>query len=134
MNEEKNELITYRPFREADMNFILDSWLKTLRVNNELYRLIDKEIYKAVYPKIVHNLVHTCITKVACLKEDEDVIIGYACHSDETLHWVFVKNQWRGLGIMKDLLPQSLEFVSHTTRLFRPIIEKYHWRYNPFLT
>lgn len=133
MTTEKDDLITYRPFREADLPFILDSWLKTLRVNNDFFRQIDRDIYKLIYPEIVTRLVRTHRTRVACLKEDDDVIIGYVCTNSDTLHWVFVKNQWRGLGIMKDLVPNGLTFISHTTRLFRPISDKYNWRLNPFL-
>jgi hypothetical protein len=130
---DKNDLITYRPLREADLPFIMDSWTKTLRVNNEFFRQIDRDVYKQIYPEIVGNLIRAYTTTVVCLKEDDDVLIGYICHSPNTLHWVFVKNQWRGLGIMKDIIPSGIEFVSHTTRLFKPIIERYGWRLNPFL-
>ena len=129
---EKNDLIIYRPSREADMPFIMDTWLKTLRDKNDFFRAIDRETYLSVYPKVVHKLVHNCITTIAALKEEDDVLIGYSCSDRTTLHWVFVKNQWRGLGIMKDLLHQDIKFVSHYTRLFKPIIDKYNWRFNPF--
>jgi hypothetical protein len=133
MNDEKSELLVYRPFRDSDMPFVMDSWLKTLRVNNDFFRQIDINVYKQVYPQIIQELVHNCITTMAALKEDDDVLIGYACYTPTTLHWTFVKNQWRGLGIMKDLVPKHITFVSHLTRLFKPIMNKYNWRLNPFL-
>lgn len=124
-----NDLMTLRPARESDMPFIMDTWLKTLRVSNDLFKQIDKEAYYSNYPKIVHNLVHKCITTVCCLREDDDVILGYSCVSPTTLHWVFVKKQWRGNGIMKLLVNDDIQFISHITKQFK----KRNYKYQPFL-
>jgi hypothetical protein len=133
MTAEKNDLITFRPFQESDINFILDSWLKTLRNNNDTFRLIDRDVYKTVYPEVVRSLVNNSHVMMCVLKEDDDVILGYAVYHGTKLHWVFVKDQWRGLGIMKDLVPQCIMQVSHYTKSFIPIMKKNQWSYNPFL-
>jgi len=124
-----NDLMMLRPARESDLPFIMDTWLKTLRVSNDLFKQIDKEAYYSNYPKVVHNLVHNCITTICCLRDDDDVILGYSCYTPTTLHWVFVKKQWRGNGIMKLLVNDDIKFISHLTKQF----QKRHRSFNPFL-
>lgn len=124
-----NELMMLRPARETDMPFIMDTWLKTLRVSNDLFKQIDKDAYYSMYPKVISRLVSTNTTTICCLRDDDDVILGYSCSNPTTLHWVFVKKQWRGNGIMKLLVNDDIKFISHITKQFK----KQHRSFNPFI-
>lgn len=71
--------------------------------------------------------------KIACLNEDPDVILGYSVmEGDHTLHFVFIKEIWRKMGIAKQLVPKSVVTTTHLTKVGRMAKPK-SWRYDPFL-
>lgn len=87
-----------------------------------------------------HQVVEKLITdprntvKVACLKDDPEIILGYAIYNEFNLHWVFVKKSWREIGIAKNLVPSNVETVTHLTKVGLSIlIQKYpRADFNPF--
>ena len=91
------------------------------------------ENYKRLAESLVTNPKN--IVKIACLKEDSDVILGYSIMSDnfQTAHWVYVKSAWRGKGIGKSLLPQFPTSFTHLSALGKTLMSKYPTAvFNPF--
>jgi len=129
----KSDLIKIRNIRDEDFPFILDSWLKSLRYSNDTFKLIDKQAYKRFYPQVITALLLRSMVQVACLQADEDVILGYSVVQGPTLHFVFVKEPWRRIGLMNDLVKGPIESISHITKPFIPLMKKHKWSYNPFL-
>jgi GNAT superfamily N-acetyltransferase len=89
------------------------------------------------YHRIVEGLITQGIIKVACLKEDPDVILGYAIFSKTypALHFVFVKSAWRGIGIARSLVPKETKVVTHLTKVGLSILKKNPTLvFNPFNT
>lgn len=133
----KKELISYRDLMPADLNFIYSTWLKGLRYGNDWFSFITKEAYFTFYHRIIELILEkpNVIIKVACLKEDPDVILGYSVSEGLVLHWVFVKSAWRKIGIAKDLVPE-FKSVSHITAIAKSIlITKFPTvEFNPFIT
>lgn len=128
------DLFALRDSNPDDINFIYATWLKALFYGNPAYNAIDKDIYFENYRKVVCGLLGSSSVKVACLKDDPDVIIGYSVYSGKTLHFVFVKAIWRKIGVAKSLVPADIEQVSHLTTVGRSILNKYpKVKYNPFL-
>jgi hypothetical protein len=73
--------------------------------------------------------------KVACLKEDPNVILGYSvCSADEkAIVWCFVKSAWRRQGIGKSLLPSSAVYATHLTETGKMLMNKMPGlAFNPF--
>jgi len=131
----KNELIEVRDGVEDDNVFILATWLRGLRYGNSWFLLIDAKIYFAEYQKAIKVLLASAdtIIKVACLKEEPSVILGYSVYSNGRLHFTFVKKAWRKIGIAKSLVPQDIKVVSHITDTGRSILRKYpDVTFNPF--
>lgn len=130
----KNDLIIHRNLTQDDHNFIFATFLKGLRYANPYFELIEETAYFENYRRVIKHLLDHCSTKIACLKDSPDVIIGYSIYSGSRLHWVHVKENWRQIGIAKDLMPQNFDSVSHLTNLGFEILKKHpEIIFNPFL-
>lgn len=135
MSIDRTALVATRNMVPEDHNFILATWLRGLRYGNDWFALIDKDAYFKTYHTVIETmLVNPDITvRLACLKDDQDVILGYSVYNKTRLDFVFVKKAWRGIGIAKSLLPPTVETVSHLTDVGRSILRKYpNIRFNPF--
>lgn len=120
----KKDLITTRSPHPDDLNFILSTFLRGLYHGNEFFKEIDHDSYFKNYHEVVSSLLLKPSVKVtiACLKNDRDVILGYSVTSPETLHWVFVKEAWRKIGLALDLIPPDMKQVTHLTKPGRAIL------------
>lgn len=137
----KTDLISIRELAVGDEAFILSTWLKGLLFGGDnLYRRIPKAIYFKNHHAILEKiLAHPATTvKLAVLKEDADVILGYSVYrvagGQTVLDWTFVKKEWRGIGIAKSLCPENVYAVTNLTRVGGAILEKHpNTIYNPYL-
>lgn len=133
---DKNSLIAIRDGAPKDREFIFATWLRGLRFGNDWFTLIDAKIYFSIYHRVIEALLaspHVSI-KVACLKDDPDVILGYSVSRGTKLDWVFVKKAWRKVGIAKSLMPPIITYVTHVTKVGKSILQKYpKVSFNPFI-
>lgn len=121
----RDDLVEIRDARPNDKNFIFATWLRGLRYGNDWFGLIDKDVYYRVYHTVLEKILTSGVSiKIACLKEDPDVILGYSVYKNTTLHWVFCKKSWRGIKLMTSLLPIEIKAVSHITKVGRTILAK----------
>lgn len=129
---DKKSLITNREYIADDYNFILATWLRGLYYGNDWFNKIPKTTFMENYHKVIDHIIKKPNTKIAvsCLLEDPNVILGYSVYEPKILHWVFVKQPWRGIGIAKDLIPHDITTVTHLTRSHI----KTEYQFNPFLT
>lgn len=133
-----NSLITIRLAEPTDTNFIHATFLRGLYYGNSWFNLIPRDIFFPTYQKVVTALLaspNTLVT-VACLKEDQDIIVGFSIISidGEILHWVSVKKDWRRNGIAKALVPKNTKSVSHITKLGLELLPKLeNVIFNPFI-
>lgn len=129
-------LYDIRDLKESDENFVLSTFLKGLYYGDSWFSQIPKNIFMDNYKKVAQALVKTQVIKIACLKDDPDVIIGYSIlsHDYQTIHFVYVKEKWRKRGIGRSLLPQYPNAVSHLTTLGKSLLNKLNNpNFNPFL-
>lgn len=113
---EIQELYCLRDYIESDKAFIKATFLRGLYYSDSWFSVIPKDIFMENYSKVVEALLerYANLTRIACLKEDPDVILGYAMlGADNTAHWVFVKKAWRRQGIGRSLLPENLITITH---------------------
>lgn len=133
---DRSQLVAIREGREADLPFIYSSWLKGLRYGNSWFNLIDQDIYFKTYHAVIDRLLNTpgVLVRVACLKDDADVILGFSVFSGTKLHWVFCKDRWRHIGLAKLLVPTNIDTVTHVTKTGVGLLEKRkHIKFNPFV-
>lgn len=129
-----SDLIAIRDAVDADKPFILATWLRGLRFGNDWFLTIDPKAYFKSYHDVIANIInksHTTI-KIACLKEDPNVILGYCVYNNNAIHWVFVKKAWRSIGIAKNLVPENIKTVTHITDVGKSITIKKGYTFNPF--
>lgn len=131
-------LYDIRDGKESDKNFVLATFLRGLYYGDSWFSIIPKNIFMDHYKRLANALVNhpQIIIKVACLKEDPDVILGYSILSSDlsTIHWVFVKSAWRNNGIARSLVPQQPNNVTHLSALGKILLPKFkNVVFNPFL-
>ncbi len=134
---DKRELVTARGVHEADLNFIMATFLRGLYYGDSWFSQMPKAIFMNKYHEIITNLLLNPNTEVtvACLKEDPEVILAYTIASKDgsILHWAFCKKPWRSIGIVKDLVSKDLKQVTHLTKVGLSIIKKHESLiFNPF--
>lgn len=137
MQVSKSESVAIRAFDPKDYNFIISTWIKGLKYGNDWFNLIDQKSYYENYHKVIEAYLKNpaTIIRVACLKSDPEVILGYsvARNNDSVLDWVFCKKAWRDIGIAKALVPTSVTTVTHVTKTGAAILKKRpDLKLNPF--
>lgn len=133
-----NGLYDIRDATAEDMAFVMATFLRGLYYGDPWYQQVPKDIFMDHYSKAAKAAWASPLfkIKVACLKEDSNIILGYSILSadDVAVVWLFVKSAWRRQGIGKSLLPENPIYVTHLTTLGKSLIkEKFPTlEYNPY--
>lgn len=135
---EKIKLVAIREGLPEDRNFILATFLRGLYYGQSWFSEIPKDIFMKEYHKVAEHILAKPDTQVsiACLAEDPEVILGYALTSKDgsVIHFLFVKSAWRGIGIGKSLIPSSVKYATHLTRVGLNMLRKHPTvQFQPFL-
>jgi len=138
----KSDLIAIRNVEQGDVAFVFNTWLKGLYYGGDaFFRKIPKAIFMDGYHKVIERILQSpgVIVKVACLKDDPEVITGYAVYRQAggvtVIDWAYVKKEWRGIGLSKDLLPPEAYAATHLTRAGEAILTKLYPKtiFNPLI-
>lgn len=128
-------LIEIRDAVESDWPFIIKSTLYNLYNENQFFNQIPHGIFMTNYRAFLQDLLNKSEVKVACDKEDPDLLIGFSIMSMDyqTVHFVYVKKKWRRNGVGRMLVPAHPTYVSHLTTLGKQLLPKINNpTYNPF--
>ena len=134
---------TLRLAEEGDIGFIFNSWLKSYR-SSLFAKPISNTVFFAEHHKVIEKLAKTSQILLACNKEDPNQIYGYACAERVegvfVLHYIYVKQSFRRLGIGKLLLDSfdhnfddESAVYTHHTKIAEKLAAKYHLIYHPYL-
>jgi GNAT superfamily N-acetyltransferase len=113
--------VKIRDFRDEDLNFILNSWLKSFKPSYYAGSIPD-DMYWDVYESVFRRILKNSDVNVACDPESEYTIYGYSVTEDldvPVVHWIYVKQPFRSLGIAKDLVNASDLFNRDSYYTFR---------------
>ena len=127
-----------REARGNDLAFIYSTWLNSYRSDSHHRKTCTKFVFFKEYPKVIDLILARSQVLVACLPDDENVIIGYlVCETmNNILHYAYTKESFRNLGVAKSLIkwtPLKDPVLTHKTRCVEPLIEFLGMTYNPFL-
>lgn len=118
-------------------NYVLASWLRSLRHGNDYFKIIDSDSYYKAYENYIKRLLMTdsCLVRFAALSDQLDVLLGFSVSRGTTLDYVFVKKDFRGIGIGKRLTPKDITHVTHLTKTGMAIWVEMDrpWKFNPFI-
>ena len=135
--------IAIRPFdRLSDEDFVYATWIKSFR-DSPYARAIPTPLYTIGQRSRICAILDGAetIIHVACDPDTPELIYGYAVWGNrDMLHYVYVKGQYRKLGIAKALLQDKLhETLQYThkgdimlERLLKTNPEYNGWIYNPY--
>jgi len=134
--------ILLRPANETDIPFLFNTWLKSYR-NSYFATLIPNPVYFTEHHKIIESLLKDSQVIIACNENDTTQIYGYivADNSDTALavHYIYVKQSFRRLGIAKMLLSSlrpdqdTAAVCTHITYVTKPLAPKYNLIYHPYI-
>lgn len=104
------DIVSIRDMRDADLNFIRSSWLKSY---SSYCPCPDPKAFFPVHWDVVMGLMDRADAKIAiaCASDDEDHILGWACAEPriQVFHWAYVKSAVRYQGIGKALIARVLD-------------------------
>lgn len=120
--------IVLRPAREADMALIIDSWVRSYRKQRQN---IDATTYGTGQRKLINRLLdgRTALL-VAAFDEHDDDVWGWSCTSTGTVHYVWVRLEYRSKGIAKRLLAPYLNKPAIYTHACKGAPKL--WTYDPY--
>lgn len=129
--------VSLRPATQADLNFILSSWVKSYR---EHAGDMPGPIYYEGQRNLVTTLLQRCGATIACDPDDPSAIFGYVVSEKRgpvvVVHYVYVKHTLRRLGIARQLLAEVGArgcHYTHQTKIGRVIGKKMEAKFNPHL-
>lgn len=109
----ENSVLVRVGLKDTDKDFLYNSWLKSYKHNSYFAKRIRNSIFFPNHERIINHLISKPTVKVfiTCPKNDEDTILGYlVCDTstdDHVIHFVFVKDAFRRMGIMKEMLKEA---------------------------
>lgn len=130
--------VPVRAARPSDHGFVLGAWTDSLR-NERIWKGVDRDAWRTELARIVGRLVTSPDTtiRVAHDPDDDDVIIGFAAMTPPTLHYVYVRSEFRGHGIVPALLDGlDINAFSFRTEAFVRRLQPFTraWKYTPKFT
>jgi hypothetical protein len=100
-----------RPYIEADLPFILNSWITNYRCYS-----IDAKLVKDFDMVGYHQRIRQCLNRPETriiVAGDGDVICGWLCYDDKAFHYGYVKGPFRQFGIFTALVKHAGGWGAH---------------------
>ena len=127
-----------RPPQEQDIPFVYATWLRSYHVDTDYIQMMRKSTYFENYRLVLDHILSSADTDIVCLKDTPEVILGYLISQPKTIHYIFVKDAFRHLGIAEDLIskrfPEDQEITcTHATKSILPFLKRNTLiNFNPF--
>jgi GNAT superfamily N-acetyltransferase len=125
-----------RASRDSDLPYIYSSWSKGYFYGQDVKDEAQAEGEIKKRRRLIEYLIKNPGTKVlvACLVNDPDTILGFSVTESKgegaILHWVFVRPEWRRLGLARALVYPGTTEVSHLTKIGKSL-KPAQWKYTP---
>lgn len=105
----------------GDLPFVFNSWLQS-SAESAWGRSMRRRVYFRRHHSVIQRLLKRAELWVAVLPEAPDVILGWMVAEPEAkrLHYVYVKESWRGFSIARSLLEHLPEVSTYTHRTLGP--------------
>lgn len=127
-------MIEARKATDDDLRFVRDSWFESYR-RGGFAPEIGFDLFAPGQRNLIHELTsNSANIRVAFPVHEPTEILGWVCWNDETVHFVYVKNGYRKMGVATGLLDlhKSAKFYSHQTRAGVQLAKKRQLRFNPY--
>ena len=133
----KNPPSGLRDVEARDIDFIVSSWTKSYRQSFFATKM-SNEVYFTEHKKVIAARFADSRAVIACTGDDIDQILGYIVFQGHVLHYLYVKQPFRRLGIGSALIQDAMGaqtvpiVITHITQGFCKTY-KGPFTYNPYL-
>ena len=125
MTTEKEELpVVYRQASVQDLNFILNSWLKSYRYTPAAEQ-IPSELYFEHQKNIINKLLETSKVIMITNPDDTSHVYGYIVYLNDVLHYIYIKYTYRNFGLTEKILSKAFPhfksnpiYLTHLDKIF----------------
>lgn len=126
--------------KESDINFVLSTWLRSyydaLRHYSQRAKagfVPSNDIFFKEHQEKIKNRLKSSQVLICTAPDEDDQIIGYLVFEDDCLHFCYVKNVFRKMGVAKELKKKAgtLKNYSHHTTYSRYLAKGLV--FNPYL-
>lgn len=110
--------IHLRSSLKTDHEFIINAWVNNYQRNSYFAMRIPKDIFMQNHSEIIKNILNNDQTKVIIAGEgDQFTITGFLVYNENplTIHYAYVRESMRGLGILKAILSTIKETSAQLT-------------------
>lgn len=94
-------------------NLIRATFLNSLRIGNDWFKLIDQNAYYKKYATFIEDLIARSTIRYGEL--DDETIIGWCMHQRGIVHYVWVKKEAHRKGVATSLMPKEFNTMTHVT-------------------
>jgi GNAT superfamily N-acetyltransferase len=128
--------VAFRPATEVEMPFVFSTWLKNFKESAQPHQGIQG------YYTGQHRLIELLAARgaslvLACNREAPEQLLGWVCCEGNTVHYLYVKQVFRRLGIGRKLLSEAgirQPFcVTHWTPCVSLLRAKAEFTFDPYL-
>ena len=118
--------VIVRGLRESDHNFVIDSWVNTVRFSAPALDWVPGGIIARVYRQMARSIIKARpeLFHLVVSEDDEDQIFGWSCADKSATHFVYVKEKFRRLGLAGRLYDSRS--VSHWTAICEKISDLHY--------
>lgn len=137
--------IVIREAKPQDVRFILSTWLNHFKNHSYFAKRITNGVYYPWHEKIAKRILGKPQTNIlmATLPGDPEVLLAFLVYERSEIdppiiHFAFVKETWRKMGIAKELIMHSKinlheSIFTHWTYDADQLVKKFHGMiYNPY--
>lgn len=123
-----------RAAEEGDLNFIRKTWI-TEYMSSHWARTMGKPNYIAEQWKVRDRLLSRGTLLIAGRESEPTSIAGWVCTEGQKVHFIYVKERWRKLGVARMLLAPLLTapvVCTHRTDLCAELPVPKQWTFNQY--
>jgi hypothetical protein len=142
--------LALRAYRPGDEGVVYDPWWRQIEcltardLHPRIFKMSASE-RQAHLDEVIRPLVLRCPPLVACATDCPSQVFGWICSEYQgdrrVLHFIYVRNLWRRMGVATSLLKRSFPdglgerpiYITHPTRMMRHFAERWQLRLNPYL-
>lgn len=125
--------VTLRPVAlvPSEQNFVRKAWLRTSRAS--WLRDIPKPVHYELHGRIIARLMAESTVLVAETSQPGE-LAGFVCFDEAALHFVYVKDLYRRVGVGRQLLAAcTARFATYWTYSARDCQLFRKYQFNPYL-
>ena len=122
-----------RPMRRDDEPFVYRAWLEGYWPHSGAPLIMSKSEWLPRWHRVIEHLLDTPEggALVAHIEGKPEQLLGFASSGHGCLHWCYVKQAFRGLGIARELLKNFTCECDYHSSHWHPSLFRAGWRYDP---